>query len=327
MRKLSIVLAAIMIGCAPKPYHTDNGAAEGTTYRIIYQYDKSLHSTIDSLINDFEDEFSIYREESAISKFNRGGTMKASERMKECILISRKIYSETGGLFDPTLRPLIGMWGFGEDGKLKQPSQAEIDSVLQFIGFSKVGIDSDTISREDSRISLDFNAIAKGYSVDLVGKMFDSLGIENYLIEIGGEITTRGVNSHGRPWRIGIDRPVDGNYAPGVDMITKIELDGHKGLATSGNYRKYLMDSTLGKVTHTIDPRTGRSVSHNLLSATIIAENTAIADGYATACMVGGLDWSKRFIIDMELRAVLIYSQDGEMVTWDSADEKGNTGL
>lgn len=322
-----VTLLSTIFGCSEKPFHTDIGTAEGTTYRIIYQYDRSLHAAIDTLLDGFENEFSIYREGSAISRFNHGEKMRATDRMKECIEISRKIHIESEGLFDPTLRPLIGMWGFGEDKRLKQPRQTEIDSVMQFVGFSMIGIDADTVRRDDPRVTLDFNAIAKGYSVDLVGKMFDSLGIENYLVEIGGEITTRGINASGRPWRIGIDRPVEGNFAPGADMITRIELDGHKGLATSGNYRKYIIDSTIGKVTHTIDPRTGRSVTHNLLSATIIAENTAIADGYATSCMVAGVEWSKRFITEKKLRAILIYSEDGEMVTWDSNDEKRDSGL
>ncbi len=320
-----VLLTSIFLfsGCSHKSYryHTNVGAAEGTTYRIIYEFDHDLQSDIATIIDEFEEEFSIYRKESAISKFNRGEKMIATERFKECYSISQTIFEQSNHLFDPTLRPLIKMWGFGEDNKLRNPSETQIDSVMEYVGFDKIFISGDTVGRNNNRISLDFNAIAKGYSVDLVGRFFDSLDIDNYLIEIGGEITTKGKNSSGNPWRIGIDRPIDGNYSPGADLITKVELDGHKGLATSGNYRKFLIDSIAGKVTHTIDPRSGHSVSHNLLSATIIAKNTALADGYATACMVGGTEWSKTFIKKYNLRGILIYVEGDRIITWDSSEQ------
>lgn len=304
------------------PYQTVDGFAQGSTYHIIYQdpENRELRDSIDNLLNRFDKSLSIYNPTSLLSQVNTGdSTIVVDQWFEECFALSQQISQATDGMFDITLRPLIAAYGFGGKGEGRLLSQVEIDSMMNFVGFSKVGISQGRIVRQDPRIQLDFNAIAQGYSVDLLGRLFESIGIKNYMIEIGGEIFCLGVNSKGEPWKIGIDSPKEGNYTPGADLQTTIPLSG-RGLATSGNYRKFAYTESGDKLTHTIDPRSGRPASHNLLSATLIAESAAIADGYATACMVIGFEKSVELLkANPSLDGYLIYADSlGNMKTYST---------
>ena len=307
-----------LLSCAPKTsYTTVDGLTQGSTYHIVYHdpQGRDLRSNIEELLEDFDNSMSVYNPSSLLTRLNENATSARPDRwIAECLAIARRISDDTRGAFDVTLRPLIAAYRIGTEETPHLLSQREIDSIRVFTGYGKVKIEEGRLVKTDPRLALDFNAIAQGYSSDLVGELFDSLGIRDYMVEIGGEILCRGESPRGGDWRIGIDRPVEGNMVPGEDLQTILRLT-NAGLVTSGNYRKFAFDENGNKVTHTINPQTLRPTVHNLLSATIIAPTSAIADGYATACMVLGLEESKKLLArHRELEGYLVYGRsDGSM--------------
>lgn len=317
---LSILwVLALGTACTPKTksYATIDGFAQGSTYHIVYNdpQGRDLRNDIEELLEDFDNSLSVYNPSSLLTRLNGNDTAAVPDKwFTECLEISRGISDDTDGAFDVTLRPLIAAYRIGTDDTPHILSQREIDSIRAFTGYKKVRIENGQLVKDDPRLALDFNAIAQGYSSDLMGAMFDSLGIRDYMVEIGGEILCKGKNPEGKEWRVGIDRPVEGNMVPGEDLQTILTLTD-RGLVTSGNYRKFAFDENGNKVTHTIDPHTLKPAVHNLLSATIIAPTSAIADGYATACMVIGLEKSKQLLErHPEMEAYLVFSQpDGSM--------------
>lgn len=311
---LTLVAALLLVGCstpAEPQYKTLDGFAQGTTYHIVYKdpEGRDLRPVIEELLDEFNAVFSLYDSTSLISRINRNDpSVEPNASFSQCYAISEKIYRDTHGAFDITVRPLVQAYRIGKSDP-RTPPRSEIDSIRAFVGMDKVSITPEGVVRKsDPRLSIDMNAIAQGYSVDLVGALLGELGVKDYIVEIGGELLCRGSNPKGGEWRVGIDRPVDGNLTPGEDMQAIIALsDG--ALVTSGNYRKFGFDEQGNKVTHTIDPHTAMPAHHNLLSATILAPTAAIADGYATACMVIGLEKSRQMIEnDPELEGYLIYS-------------------
>lgn len=275
-------------------YRSIEGFVQGTTYSIVYQDTANLKPAIEQLLEQFDNSLSIYNEGSLLTALNNNTTDLTDGWFDDCFALSARINRESDALFEPTLRPLIAAYGFGGT-QAQQLSEKQIDSIRLIVGFDKLRVEAGRLIKSDKRIQIDFNAIAQGYSCDVVSRFLDSLGVANYMVEIGGEVYAKGVNAKGGKWRIGIDSPYEGNVVAGYDLQTVIEIS-NRGLVTSGNYRKFITLDNGQKVVHTIDPRTMSPTHHNLLSATILAPNAALADGYATACMVGGLDWSKRFI-------------------------------
>jgi thiamine biosynthesis lipoprotein len=263
---------------------------------------------------------SLYVDSSILSKVNRNEEVILDTYFTEAFRKSVEITKLTDGAFDITVGPLVKAWGFGPD-EHKNMSETKRDSLLKLIGMDKVKIISGKVVKADPRINLDFNAIAQGYSVDVISKYFDGLGIESYLIEIGGEVRVKG-DKGGVLWRIGIDKPIDNNMLPGNDLQAVISLKD-RSLATSGNYRKFYIENGI-KYSHTIDPRTGYPANNQLLSATIIADECATADGIATACMVMGKDRTIEFLgSHPEFEAFLVYSDDkGNFKTWMSENLK-----
>lgn len=320
-----ILLAFVAFSCTKNAsYKTIEGFLEGTTYRVTYADAKGrdLRDTIENLIHRFERSLSIYDSTSLLIRLNTNQTAVVDGWFTECFNHYKDIYTPSDSLLDPTLRPLIAIYGFGgKNSKPRSPSDMEIDSIMEFVGLHKISLSGDILVKDDPRTELDFNALAKGYSVDLVAEMLASMGVDNFMVEIGGEIVTQGVSPKGGVWRIGIDAPIVGNNTPGQNMQTVMELSG-RGLATSGNYRKGAVDQNGIRVTHTIDPRTGRPAVHNLLSATILAPSCAVADGYATAAMVGGLEWTKQLLAThSELDGILIYADPmGEFKVYSTVD-------
>lgn len=317
------LIAALSVSCSKGiSYQTIDGYVQGTTYHIVYKPEndakKDLRTEIENLLADFDTILSGYTKESMVCRINRSddlSNIRLHEWFVECFEVSRLISKKTNGTFDITLKPVIEAYGFGASGRgVDSLGQSELDSLMNMVGYRYIRLTDDKshLERLKPGVQLDFNAIAQGYSVDVVAAMFDDMGIKDYMIEIGGEVFCRGVNENGHLWRVGVDKPIEGNLAPGENLQAVISMTD-KGLATSGNYRKYrvLADST--RVTHTIDPATGRSVVSNLLSATIVAPTAALADGYATACMVLGLDKAKRLLDSVpELEGYLVYSQGQE---------------
>lgn len=300
---------------------TISGNALGTTF-VIKTSDDSLLTNpqeIDDLIEAFNLELSTYIPNSRISEINENDSvidLKTSNYFQECFELSERIFNETDGAFDPTVYPLVSLWGFSKDIEIA-PSDAEIDSVMTFIGLNKptYNYENGIFTKKDHRLKLVFNAIAKGQAVDVVADFLDAKGQENYFIEIGGEIRAKGINDKGSKWVIGIDVPVESNT--GVEGADQRELENYievtdKAVATSGNYRKfYELDGR--KYSHTISPVTGRPVKHNLLSVTVVADDAATADAYATAFMVMGVEKSLQLMKDkpeLNIDAYLLFENE-----------------
>ena len=219
--------------------------------------------------------------------------------------------------FDITVAPLVNAWGFGFTEKESVDSNL-IDSLLQFVGMNKIALEDGQIRKSTEGVMIDMNGIAQGYSVDVISGFLESMDIMDYLVEIGGEVRTHGLNSRGSEWRVGIDKPVEGLQLAGVELEAIISLSG-MSLATSGNYRRfYEMDGM--KYSHTIDPATGYPVRHGLLSATVLCDECMYADAYATTFMVMGIAYAKSFLASRpDLEAFLIYnSEKGEYIVWST---------
>lgn len=289
-----------------------NGAAQGTYYTVTY-YDslgRKLDFQIDSLLKAFDLSASNYNDSSIISKVNRNSEVILDDIFIGNFQLAQQVSEMTDGAFDITVRPLVELWGFGKKD-IQQVDSAEVDSVLQFIGFNKVSLINGKIVKSDLRVQLDFNAIAQGYSVDVIGKYLKSLGIHNFLVDVGGEVLGSGNKIDGSNWQVGVERPKE-NEAYGESLTAIISLK-NKALATSGNYRKFYEKEGV-KYSHTINPKTGYPVRSILLSVTVIADNAAFADAMATAFMVIGLENSIKLLdLHPEIDAFLIFS-----------DEKGN---
>jgi thiamine biosynthesis lipoprotein len=267
---------------------TLNGNTMGTTYNITYldPSERDFQVSIDSLLVVFNQSLSTYVPDSELSKFNQGDTLFFGLPYFLPVLQSSKaVYEITGGAFDPTVGPLVNLWGFGPTGPQLKDS-VNIDEMLDLIGFNKITFDSASVIKTKPGMYLDFSAIAKGYGVDVVAEFLQGKGIENLLVEIGGELVARGVNEKGELWKVGINRPEELGRAD--DLYSIVALD-NKAMATSGNYRNYYESGGI-KISHTINPATGRPVNHNLLSATVMAGDCMTADAYATAMMVMGTD-------------------------------------
>jgi thiamine biosynthesis lipoprotein len=327
MKKLLFLLIAVflVVSCSKKDsYHFHSGVAEGTTFHIKYRYDKDLSEQIDSLLNYFEGVLSTYRDTSIISKFNKleGDTfIFHNELFADMIKKSFEVYKKTEGAFDITVATLVNAWGFGFD-TIANVDSAKIDSILEFTGMDKIELIGDTmLIKKDSRIMIDDNAIAKGQSVDFVSKYFDSLGIKDYLVEIGGEIRVKGKNPKGSDWVIGIDKPIDGSTEWDRELEASIYLT-NKAIATSGNYRKFYVKEGK-KYAHTIDPVTGYPVQHSLLSTTVIFDDCMTADAYATAFMVMGYKKSRDFVLSHKgFEVMFIYDENGKFKVFATNDFK-----
>lgn len=310
-----IILVVLFLVNRKEKYTKIVGYAEGTTYSITYNGKNNYKTEIDRLINSFENSLSVYRESSIISKVNRNEEVELDSFFIGCFKLSKYVYQKTNGAFDISASPLFSAWGFGKEKRNLQLDERIIDSLKQFCGMDKVDIIDGKIVKKDKRVQLNCNAVAKGYSVDIVSKFLENKGIHNYLVEIGGEISCKGVNKKRKPWSIGIDKPIDGNVTPGANLQAKIRLQ-NKALATSGNYRRFFMENG-EKYSHTINPATGFPTKHNLLSATVVANTCGEADAFATALMVVGLDSAKQILkSNADLDAFLVYSDKEEFRTF-----------
>jgi thiamine biosynthesis lipoprotein len=296
-----------------------SGFAQGTTYSVVFENSgkiglTDLRTEVEKILLDFDLSLSLYRDSSVLSRINRNENVKPDSFFIEAFNKSKEISAMTDGAFDLTVGPLVKAWGFGPDER-KSFNESRLDSLLNLGGMEKVEMRNGKLRKSDPRISLDFNAIAQGYSVDILYRYLSSLGLKSFLVEIGGEVRVKG-DKGGVLWRIGIDRPADNNMSPGEDLQAIVSLKD-RALATSGNYRKFYVENGI-KYSHTIDPRTGYPARNQLLSATIVADDCATADGIATACMVMGKERTIDFLNQHhEFDAFLVYSDEqGNFRTW-----------
>lgn len=306
-------------------YENFAGFAQGTTYSMVFENNgrlnpQDLQSDVEKILREFDLSLSLYVDSSVLSRVNRNEVLVVDDYFREAFRISAVISEMTDGAFDITVGPLVRAWGFGPE-ESRNFSESKRDSLLKLVGMDKVKIENGRVIKAIPGINLDFNAIAQGYSVDVICDYFSSRGIKSFLVEIGGEVRVKG-DKQGVLWRIGIDRPEDNNNLPGNDLQAVISLKD-RSLATSGNYRKFYIENGI-KYSHTIDPRTGYPARNQLLSATIIATDCATADGIATACMVIGKDKAIEFLgFHPEFDAFLVFSDDsGNYQTWSTENLK-----
>ncbi len=304
------------------PYQNNTGFIFGTTYNITYQSDIDLQKDIEAEMNKVNVSLSTFEPQSIISKVNQNRDVRLDNMFTEVFTLAEQISRETDGDFDITVAPLVNEWGFGFKSGVA-PNKHVIDSLKQLTGYQKVKLAGGRVVKTDPRIMLDCSAIAKGYGSDVVAKFLKSKGIDNFMVEIGGEIVTSGISPERVPWRIGVTKPEDDSLQQQQALQTVLNVTD-KAMATSGNYRNFYYKGGK-KYAHTIDPKTGYPVQHNILSATVIANSCAEADAYATAFMVMGLDKAKTVLEKHpELLAYLIYAdQKGKNKVWFSPSMKG----
>lgn len=296
-------------------YQHNEGTIFGTLYHAKYLYNKDLKAEIEAELQKVDASLSMFNPQSTISQINRGETDKADEMLSEVLSLSFLINKATDGAFDPTVAPLVNAWGFGfKSGQL--PDSTQVDSLRTLVGLSGIHLQGCKLTKENPLSILDFSAIAKGYGVDRAAQVLRDHDIKNFMVEIGGEVVTEGVNEKGEPWRIGINKPDDDSTSTNTELQDIIALSG-KAIATSGNYRNYYI-SEGRKIAHTINPRTGYPAQQDILSSTVLAPSCAEADGFATAFMVLGLKQAKQILkSQQQLEAYFIYSdEEGNYQVW-----------
>ncbi len=338
---LAVTVCLSAASCSPRDrYVTISGYAQGGTYTvkinmngrngIIRIRPEEIKDSVDCILKRIDNSISGYNRNSLLSRFNSGESIVPDSIFTDIYRQGHRFFNETSGVVDIASAPLFDLWGFGfKNGEF--PSDEDVEQAIAASGMQRLNPDMAKITRPDGSIDaesllyeegalpeLNYNAIAQGYSCDLVAAYLYSIGIKDMMVDIG-EIFCDGLNPSGLPWSIGIDRPADGNNEPGAHIQGIFRAPkGPHGIVTSGNYRKfYIKDGK--KYAHSIDPRTGRPVTHNLLSATITASDAMTADAYATYCMVAGLDEAKRFIESRpDIEGCLIYDDGGIFMTWCS---------
>lgn len=294
------------------------GETMGTTYHITY-YDKgarNFKAQVDSLLLAFNQSLSTYIKSSEVSGFNSGKAFVFHLPYFLPVLEkSQEVTSLSNGAFDPTVMPLVNAWGFGP-GKKLMPDSARIDSIMGFVGFEKIHFNSDSVWKEDARVQLDFSAIAKGYGVDVVAGYLKSMGVADWFVEIGGEVSAFGKNQKlNKPWEAGILDPASTYASQSYKAYVQLE---NKAMATSGNYFNFYEEDGK-KFSHTIDPATGYTIRHELLSASVFAKDCMTADAWATAFMVMGRKRAIRKLEQIrELDAFLIYSTENGIETFST---------
>ena len=308
-----LIVATVIILAENKPeYRTSQGAVFGTTYHITYNHNADLSTDITRVLKDVDNSLSTFNANSTISLVNKNLQVELDSMFLYVFHLAQHVAETTTGAFDITVAPAVNAWGFGFKNAETIDNDL-IDSLKQIVGYQMVKEENGAIVKNDSRIMLDCSAIAKGFGCDVVAALFDSVGITDYMVEIGGEIVVKGLNSKGSDWRIGISKPTDDSLATETELQTVLELT-NRAMATSGNYRNfYYKDGK--KYAHTIDPATCRPVNHNLLSVTVLAENCAVADAYATAMMVLGLERSLDLCKKLEnIDAYFIYQDNNGVI-------------
>ena len=333
---LFTVSLLVLFSCAPKDrYISFSGYAQGGTYTVklnlngkdgmIKVKPEAIRDSVEAILLNIDNSLSGYNKNSLLSTFNAGYSIVPDS------LFLDDFYEMTDGVLDVASAPLFDIWGFGfKSGEM--PDDSKVKEVLASAGMKRLHKDiralslNGSISGKDLLVSkdgaapkLNYNAVAQGYSCDVVAQYLYDLGVKDMMVDIG-EIFCDGKNPSGKQWTIGIDRPVDGNNSIGAELQGIFRIpSGAYGVVTSGNYRKYYIKDGK-KYAHTIDPRTGYPVNHNLLCATILAPDAATADAYATYCMVIGLEESIEFLSSHEeLEGCLVYDEDGEFRTWTSS--------
>ena len=277
---------------AAAPFQHDEGAVFGTFYHLTYQSQDNLKNDIEAELQKVDNSLSMFNQKSTLSRINRGEQQTTDSLFRRVFQLAQQVSMATDGAFDITVAPLVNAWGFGFKNGAR-PDSAAVDSLRSLVGWQRISLSDDgLLQRDDPRIVLDCSAVAKGFGVDVVADYLRSHGIENFMVEIGGEVVVSGTNPKGQPWHVGINSPVDDPESTSAELDTVLTLS-NCAMATSGNYRNFYTTEDGRRVAHTIDPTTGYPVQHSILSATVLAPTCAEADAFATAFMVMGLERAK----------------------------------
>lgn len=319
---ICLMLSFLLLGCVQKPiaFQKIKGNVFGTTFHITYQdsLQRDFTESISDVFKAFNQSLSTYHSTSTISKLNNNlSSIQVDANFKEVFLLSKEIYKETEAYFDPTIGKMVNAWGFGPVKNKRLPTNRQVDSLMQFVGFDKVSLKGDEVLKENKNIYLDFNAIAKGFGVDVVARFLETKGISNYLVEIGGEIRAKGKNTTQKLWSVGIENP---NF-DGTRSLMKVTCLEDEAMATSGNYRKYKTDSITGKkIAHTLNPKTGFPAKTDLLSVSVIGKKScASVDAYATAFMAMGYKKAKQLALQTpNIKVFFVYLENDELKTYGS---------
>lgn len=295
------------------------GLAQGTYYSISY-FDaegRNFQTAIDSLLDAFNHSLSLWEPSSIISRINRNEPgVEVDDLFRTVYLKAREVAKHTNGAFDYSVGPLVNAWGFGFTDRMKL-SPHKIDSLMQYVGFETIKLEGNTIVKINPGSAIDFNAIAKGYAVDVIGKFIEKKGITRYIVDIGGEVYARNRKPDGELWKVGVEKPATHAFDErNLKIVLTLE---NEAIATSGNYRKYYEENGV-RYAHTIDPKTGYPVNHSLLSASVLAKDCMTADAYATAFMVMGIEKAREFVrSNPGMEAFFIFSDaQGGIQTWAS---------
>ena len=315
MKRLLFVLFLLVISCQEVDIVNTkiSGHVFGTSYSVIYNSEVNYEKQFDDLFYDINKSMSTYIQNSDISKLNRNEEVEIDEYFSTVFSESKAIYKNTEGAFDPTIGAVVNAWDFGPEGKIENLDSLKIDSLMQFVGFDKVQRVGKKIKKPKNTF-LDFNAIAKGYAVDIISEFLESKNIDDYLVEIGGEIRCKGINKKKKSeWTVGVENP---NFDGSQSLLKAISLKD-EAMATSGTYRKFKVDSLGNRYAHIINPKTGYPSKTNILSVSVIANDCMTADAYATAFKAMGIENVMRFLKSHpELKAFLIFENDnGEFET------------
>ena len=293
MKKLLCLVATALIFAAcgdNRNYQFFNGEAQGTNYHIIVASPTSdLDVKIQEVFDRVDNNLSVFNPDSQISKINRNEDLTTNHDIATCITYAKVASTISNGTYDITVAPLVNLWGFGPAGKVtKEPTQQQIDSVLEFVGYDLIKNKYHRLFKDDPRIQLDLSSVAKGHTVDLMCNMLDREGIEHYLVEIGGEVKCKGISTRNRFWRVGIDNPDYLKIPDAPQTILSLQIPSGMSVATSGNYRNYYVTESGQRIAHTIDARTGKPRQTSIISATVLHPTCATADAYATMLMSMG---------------------------------------
>lgn len=314
-----LTLLVLLASCGSQPKKMMlQGFVQGSTYSITYYDDqgRNFQKEIDSIFHAVDLSVNLWVDSSVISKVNRNEEVELDEIFIDNFNIAQEAARLSDGSFDPTISPLVAAWGFGaKNGERITENGELIDSLLQLVDYRKVRIEEGKVVKENPAMMLDFNAIAQGYTTDLVSALLDSKGVDSYIVDIGGEVFARGTKPGGKQWVVGIEKPA-ANWDSERVVQQRVELQD-KGIVTSGSYRKYV-ERDGKRYSHCIDPSTGYPVEHNLLSATVIAENATWADALASICMVMGMERSLELINGMDgVEAYYIFvNENNELETF-----------
>jgi len=290
-------------------YFEESGSVFNTIYHIKYQAPKLLSEQIEAEFNAVNLSLNPFNPNSIIAKINQNEEVEVDEHFRTVFNKAMEISVNSKGMFDITSGPLINVWGFGTS-KTDTISSQTIDSLKQFVGYQKIRLEGNRVIKEDPRIQLNCSAIAKGYASDVIASMLERNGVKNYMVEIGGEVTLKGVNDKGQAWRVGIRKPEETTAGKSVTIEEVVQLNKKGGVATSGDYQNFYIKNGK-KFAHTINPVTGYPAEQNILSCTIVAEDCMTADGYATALMVLGMQEAVRIADTLnEFEYFLIYIDD-----------------